>query len=35
MTGSSKSAYFPHQNQVVSVNSASAVADMTVKVEAV
>lgn len=34
MTGSSKSAYFPRQNQVVSVDPASAVGDMTVKVEA-
>ncbi len=35
LTGSAKSAYFPHPNQVVSVDPASAGADMAVKVEAV
>jgi len=35
LTGSAKSAYFPHPNQVISVDPASAGADMAVKVEAV
>jgi hypothetical protein len=34
LTGSAKSAYFPHPNQVISVDPASAGADMAVKVEA-
>jgi hypothetical protein len=34
MTGSARSAFFPHPNQVISVDPISAVADMVVKVEA-